>query len=392
MPTIVELPELIAVLPAERRWRFNRLFRVDRVIGECRVPQTMRAWVESQFGSVAAVEHQTVVRVTNRVTFDGALFNPLRRWRPITLDDDAERATRDARSAAGDGDDRTPVAHALPLADDIFADPTRTTTEDIFGRVRGEYCITASNIARWEGQCAVLIFDEPNPLAFTRAHLRDYFRTSLAWAQRAHQHDPQARYFIWLWNGGLKGGASIPHAHAQIALGRGMHYAKVEMLRRAALTYRAQHRANYFDDLQAAHDDIGLGLRVGRLRGFVYLAANRPKDTWIYGCALDDDLADALYDVLGALIERADVRAFDVAVLMPPLFPLFPRVADSRPEGDPADEEDWSGFPVIVRLGDRGAPQMRSSDIGAIDLYAHNTIATDPFEVKRLLEGALALR
>ncbi|PJF47503.1 MAG: hypothetical protein CUN48_08375 [Candidatus Thermofonsia Clade 3 bacterium] len=372
MPTIVDLPELIAALPAERRARFERIFRVDRVAGECRVPDAMRPWVEAQFGSVAAVERQTVVRVTNRVTFDGALFNPLRRWRPVTLYEDG-RETQDAIR-------KTQNVNRQPPIEAPFADPVHLTTEDVFGRVRGEHCITASNVARWEGQCAVLIFDEPDPLAFTRAHLRDYFRTSLAWARRAHQHDPQARYFVWIWNGGLKGGASVPHAHAQMGLGRGMHYAKVELLRRAALAYRAQYDANYFDDLLAAHDDVGLGLRAGRLRGFVYLAANRPKDTWIYGRALDDDLADALHDALRALIERADMRAFDVAVLMPPLFPL---TAAHSLQGEGV--EDWSGFPVIVRIGDRGAPEMRSSDIGAIDLYAHNTISMDPFEVKPLL-------
>ncbi|MCS6846628.1 MAG: hypothetical protein RMN52_02810 [Anaerolineae bacterium] len=367
MPTIVDLPELIAGLPAERRARFERIFRVDRVIGECRVPEPMRPWVESQFGSVAAVERQDVVRVTNLVTFDGALFNPLRRWRPVMLDEPAHA--------------QLPASHSP--AEDLFASPLESTTEDVFGRVRGEHCITASNVARWEGQCAVLIFDEPDPLAFTRAHLRDYFRASLEWARRAHRHDPQARYFVWMWNGGPKGGASIPHAHAQMGLGRGMHYAKVEMLRRAALAYRAQHGANYFDDLLAAHDDVGLGLCAGRLRGFVYLAANRPKDTWIYGHALDDDLADALHDVLRALIARMDMRAFDVGVLMPPLFPLPPSTGSGGERE--ASAEDWSGFPVIARIGDRGAPEMRSSDIGAIDLYAHNAISIDPFEVRRLL-------
>ncbi len=370
MPTIVDLPELVAALPDERRARFARIFRVDHVVGECRVPEAMRGWVERQFGSVAAVERQDVVRVTNLVTFDGALFNPLRRWRPVAMH------SEDGREPEHPG--QSAQASRLP-ADDMFADPLRTTTEDVFGRVRGRHCITASNVARWEGQGAVLIFDEADPLAFTRDHLRDYFRTALEWARRAHRHDPQARYFLWMWNGGLKGGASIPHAHAQMGLGRGMHYARVEMLRRAALAYRNRHGANYFDDLLAAHDDLGLGLCAGRLRGFVYLAANRPKDTWIYGRAFDDDLADALYAVLRGLIDRAGMRAFDVGVLMPPMFPR-------TPEGEGGGEEDWSGFPVIVRIGDRGAPDMRSSDIGAIDLYAHNTIAADPFEVKRAID------
>ncbi|MCS7063485.1 MAG: hypothetical protein NZM04_05495 [Methylacidiphilales bacterium] len=362
--TIFDLPYLIHEMPDESRLRFSRIFRVDHVVGQCRVPQTMRAWVESRFGSVAAAEHQTVVSVTNLITFDGALFNPLRRQRPMTIDDNPTLVTSSG--------------------DDMFACPMDMTAEDMFGRVRGEYCITASNIARWEGHGAVLIFDEPNPLVFTREHLRDYFRTSLVWAHRAHQQDPQARYFIWIWNGGPKGGATIQHAHAQIALRRGMHYAKVEMLRRVALNYHTQYRTNYFDDLLAAHEDIGLGLSAGRLRGFVYLAANRPKDTWIYGSAFDDDLADALYGVMRLMIDRTNMRTFDVAVIMPPIFPPSTK---SRSADDQDEEEDWSGFPVIVRLCDRGAPHAHSSDIGALDLYAHNTITSDPFEIKRLLEA-----
>lgn len=378
MPTIVDLPEVVADLPVANRARFERIFRVDRVEGECRVPAAMRTWVERHFGSVAVVERQRVVRVTNLVTFDGALFNPLRSRRPVAMSGDGSKTTDNARGNAREDarEDPRGDAHASAI-DDVFADPLRTTTEDVFGRVRGRYCITASNVARWEGQGAVLIFDEPDPLAFTRDHLRDYFQASLEWARRAHRCDPQARYFLWMWNGGLKGGASVAHAHAQIGLGRGMHYAQVERLRRAALAYRERHGANYFDDLLAAHEDVGLDIRAGCLRGFVYLAANRPKDIWILGRAFADDLADALHDVLRGLIERTGTRAFDVAVLMPPLY------------APPFEErsEDWSGFPVIARLGDRGSPDMISSDIGAIDLYAHNTIAADPFEVRRAWEG-----
>ena len=74
----------------------------------------------------------------------------------------------------------------------------------------------------------MVIFDEYDPLAFGRDQMRDYFATSMQWARQAHQQDPQARYMFWGWNGGLKGGASIPHAHAQIGLGRRQHYAQIQ--------------------------------------------------------------------------------------------------------------------------------------------------------------------
>jgi hypothetical protein len=46
---------------------------------------------------------------------------------------------------------------------------------------------------------------------------------------------------------------------------------------------------------------------------------------------------------------------------------------------------DWLGFPVILRIGDRGAPEMLSSDVGAMDLYGHNVIAADPYHIQAAL-------
>jgi hypothetical protein len=69
------------------------------------------------------------------------------------------------------------------------------------------------------------------------------------------------------------------------------------------------------------------------------------------------------------------MRAFDVAVLMPPLFD-----AQSSGEG-----ERWVGFPAIARIVDRGVVHTTSSDIGALDLFAHSVIGRDPYQVVRQL-------
>ncbi|HQW35156.1 MAG TPA: hypothetical protein PKY60_06930 [Thermoflexales bacterium] len=353
MPSITDLPALVARLRPEQRARFERIFDVELAPGQCVIPETMRQWAIDRFGSVDEVEHQHVARIFNIVTWDGALINPLRARRLPKLP-------------------REPFV--LVEADDIFAHPLETTAADSFGRVRGRHGITTGNVARWDGLHAVLIFDQPDPLAFTRDHLRDYFETALVWANKAHQADPEARYFFWMWNGGLAGGASIKHAHAQMALGRGRHYAKIERLRRAALAYAGQHGANYFDDLYAAHADIGLAFEAGGLRAFEYLAALRGKDTWIIGEAINTQLADALHDTLRGLLDRAGMRAFDVGLYVPPLWP--------GALGDGA--EDWRGFPVIARIVGRNH-LAESSDIGAGDLFAMSVIPDDPFVVKEVI-------
>jgi hypothetical protein len=360
---ITDLTGLVERLPAERRARFERIFDVQMVEGRCEVPPAMRAWVTQRFGSVEDVERQQMVRVTNKVTWEGAVFNPLRARRPMPMNE-------------------TNIEHAAPK-DDIFATPLTDTAADMFGRIQGEHCVTASNVARWDGQCAVLIFDEPDPLAFTRDHLRDYFRTARRWAERAHQADPQARYLIWMWNGGPAGGASIPHAHAQLGLARSSHYAMVEGLRRAALGYRAQYGTNYFDDLYAAHADVGLGFTRGSVRGLVSLSAVRAGDMWLLAPAFNDALADALHDVLRTYVERAQLRGFDIAVLMPPLYE--PQTREVCETSRVSLVEDWSGFPVIARMVDRGAPGAVSSDFGAMDIFAQRVIGADPYATRETL-------
>ena len=366
---ITDLPELVKQLPDVRRERFERIFDVALAEGRCSIPPAMREWVMQHFGSVEGVECQHIVRVTNRITWEGALFNPLRARRPMPR----HPAAPVVNSSASPDE---PISNNFVR--DPFADPRNTTADDTFGRVRGEYCITTSNIARWDGQCAVLIFDEPDPLAFTRDHLRDYFRTALRWAEAAHLADPQARHLVWMWNGGPAGGASVAHAHAQLGLGRSSNYASVEGLRQDALGYSSRYGSSYFDDLHAVHDDVGLGFTHGALRGFVNLAAIRPADTWILGDALDDKLANAVHDVLRAYMDRAGLRGFDVGVVMPPLF-------EDQHAG--LINADWSGFPVIARVVDRGSPQAASSDVGSMDIFAQRVISADPYAAREALEN-----
>ena len=86
-----------------------------------------------------------------------------------------------------------------------------------------------------------------------------------------------------------------------------------------------------------------------------------------------DNLADSLYAVLRTLIDGQGMRAFNLAIALPPLGPAG---------------EDWSDFPVLARLGDRGDPLASSSDLGANELYGTGCITADPFEVAADLRAA----
>lgn len=351
--TILDLPALVEGLSAEQRTRFDRLFLVSSVAGEMRVPESMREWVEKRFGSVESVETQRIVKVTNLVTLEGALFNEIRSCRPFEVCD-SDSVDEVIRGSEGD-----PFCH-----------PLTGTPEDPFGRVRGEYCITASNVAKYDGFHGLVIFDEHNPLVWSEAQIADYLRTAQEWAERARLRDPAALYFFLKWNCLWKSGASIVHGHAQMTLSRDIHYAKVEWWRRCSQAYARQYGQSLFDDLWQTHADLGLGWEDGDVRGLAYLSPVKEKEVLLLGPALDEGMAGAVYRTLDCMVRRMGVQSFNVAFYMPP-------------QGETA--EDWTGFPVMARLVDRGAVTNRVADFGAMELYASSVVASDPFAVASCL-------
>jgi len=137
---IADLEDLIAALPAEAHAAATRLYQISTTTGRLDPPEEMTAWIERLFGSVAAVREQRIVRVTDLVTLEGALFNELRARRPMEVRDTTE-VRRTIEEAQGDP----------------FCRPETGTPADTFGRVRGERSVTAANIAKYDGYHGVML-------------------------------------------------------------------------------------------------------------------------------------------------------------------------------------------------------------------------------------------
>jgi hypothetical protein len=358
-PGIGQLDALVAALPPEERLRFERIFEISVTTGRTVPPQTMHAWLADHFGSVEAVREQRIVRVTNRVVGEGALFNQLRARRPLQ------------GPAGGAGLEET-VERGLGGA---FCRPREGTPADPFGRIQGKHCLTASNVAKYDGSHAVVIFENHHPLHFDLDQLCDYVDTAQRWARTAHAADPEACYPFFLWNCLWRSGASILHGHAQMTLTRGSHYARVEGWRRAAQAYRAAHGTDYFADLISVHRALGLALDRGTATILASLTPFKEKEVHVLGTALDGDLKAALYLVLRAAIDRLGVTSFNLALYQPPLTPT---------------PEDWQGFPLVFRFVDRGDLQNKTSDVGAMEIFAQSVVATDPFRLASALAHGIA--
>src|SRR3954462_4899650 len=322
---ITDLPTLISGLPSEERALAERIFDVSATTGRLDPPEAMYGWIERSFGSVDAVREQRVVKATNCVTLEGALFNELR----------ASRTTDTGVSVDLEREIEETVG-------DPFCHPYEGTPADVFGHVRGKYSVTASNVAKYDGFHGVIVFDEHNPLLFSPEKISDYVSVGLEWGQKALEADPEARYPFLMWNCLWRAGGSIIHGHAQVTATRDTHYPKVERLRRAAKAYAREHGSDYFEDLAAVHASLDLDIPLEGVRAFASLSPIKEKELVVVGSdPADPALSRAVGALLQGYVQDLGVRAFNVAFFMPPLGPT---------------EEDWSDFPTVVYIVDRGDP------------------------------------
>ena len=344
---ILNLDEIVKSLSSAEKARFQRIYALNPTVGELRIPETMQAWVEQQFGSVAAVTRQKIVRITNKLTGEETLFSKLRASRPLDT---------------GSVD----VHLAYTNAADLFSNPYDNTPEDSFGRVVGKHCVTASNIAKFDGFHGLVVFEDFNPLDFSREQIIDYIDVAREWAKEAHKAQPQAKYFALIWNCLWRAGASIGHGHAHVMLTSGRHYARIERLRQAAASYRQNYGANYFVDLFQCHRSVGCTVKKGEVSILAYLTPFKDKEIIIMADELNRSLEERVYEVLACFRDKLGVTSFNLSLVTPPL-------AET--------EESWRDFPVMVRLLDRGNPSHRASDVGGMEVYAASVVSSDPIEL-----------
>jgi hypothetical protein len=347
----------------DARRRAKALFDVSQVEGETDPPPELHDWLEHHFGSVQAVRRQQIVRVTNRWSLEGTLFSPLRSRRPLPS------ATTDAFAQ-----------QVQATVGDEFCHPETGTPADPWGRVRGKRSITGANAAKYDGRHGVVIFDRHDPLDFDEESVLDMLEVGREWAERSRADDPRAWAYLLIWNCGPRAGGSIVHGHAQMLLGRGTHYAHVERLRRDAAAYAKATGGAYLADVVAVHRE--LGLLVADAGGVTVVASITPvkeRELLIIGQPGMDEREPAFAGAVARTVityrDAAGVRAFNLALLRPPL------------DTSIAAGDGWREMPPLVRLVDRGDPGGRSSDIGAMELYAASVVGSDPFQLAAQLRG-----
>lgn len=337
---------------------FDGIYWVQENKGELLPPKEMTSWIESQFGDLESVKHQDFLRITNTITYEGAIFNELRTKRPVLGENNFETILK-AIDDAKDG----PFAH-----------PETGTPEDVFGRVKGKFCITGSNIAKYDGLHGVIISNSHDPLLVSRKRVKDYLEVAHKWFEKAHKHRREAVYPLFTWSCLWKAGASITHGHSQVVLAEGQAYSKVEELRYLSLKYQEKERRNYFEDVYSIHHKLGLGFEKNGVKVMVKITPVKEKETMILSEKADDNLYYVVSDTLNTMKECLGVSSFNVSVIFPPL-------AETS--------EVWDHMPVIVRIVDRGKLNDKTVDVGPMELYAQSIIGSNPYAVFSEIKAAL---
>lgn len=337
---------------------FDRIYWVCENKGALVPPKEMISWIESNFGSVENVTSQDFLRITDTITYEGAIFNELRTMRPVVGDKDfgsVLEAIENARTGP-------------------FSHPQTGTPEDTFGRIEGKYCITASNIAKYDGLHGLIINNTHDPLLFSRKRVRDYIDVLKKWINKAHQTNKEAIYPFYTWSCLWKSGASIIHGHSQVVLATGQAYTKIEQLRYLSLKYQEKYRSNYFDDVFAIHDKLGLSFEKDGARFMVKITPIKEKEIMILANDINTNLADLISDSLTTLKEELGVASFNLSLIFKPLLKT---------------PEVWDHMPIIVRIVDRGKLTEKTADVGPMELYGQSIIESNPYVVHEKLRKSI---
>lgn len=351
MKSILQLPTAYKKLTPAAKKRFNSIFTFSLDEGKMVVPDSMKPWAKKQFGSVAKLEKQPILKVTNEVVYEGALFNKLRADRPI-------------QSAKG-----ITKKELLALAKQgPFADVEANTPEDTFGRLYGRSEVSASNVAKYDALHGLIIFNKADPLAFTETETVDHFNSALSWIAAANSEHPEAIYPVIGWNCLWKAAASLVHGHMQVLVGK-EPYAAAKLWKTAAASYKKKYKKDYWNELFAVHKSLGLGVEKKGVKVFTTLTPKKEKEVMLLADDADEAFFSAVFRVLKCY-RSLGVDSFNVAMILPPL--------------------KGKGLPAIARVVDRGDLNARTTDIGIMELYmGQSVISSDPVKLWAKLRRSL---
>lgn len=349
----------------------KRIFKFDSQIGYQVIPDSFQKKVLDYFGRrdasgniiepleevVERIEKQKIIKITNRWTGESTLFNSLRADRPGIKGADLEK-------------EKKYVLQLIQKSEEgcDFCQAEKYTPEDVFGRIKGKYSITAANIAKYDVWSSLVIFKDHDPLNFSLDEFDDYLKTSFTWFEAVYNHHPQFIFPFFIWNCMPRAGASQIHGHCQMLMSK-EPYGGVETLMKAGHDYKKKVGADYFNDLYQVHHSLGLSHENEDTHFFANITPLKEKEVVIISKNPFKDFQSkkTIFKILRCFIDVMGVFSFNLSISCPSL-------------------NKKEKFPYIIRIVDRGSLLKSTADMGGMELYGSSVVADDPYKIINILK------
>lgn len=166
----------------------------------------------------------------------------------------------------------------------MYVDNRRCAVCDV-GRIVGKHCSIIANMGPWDGSHALAVPNIHNPLWFGQAMITDMLLTSVTWCIRTHALHRDRVYPVIILDALPRASASQLHNHYHLTLSPNRYTGMFNMYHCVASRYGA----NYYSDVVAAHEALGLVFMRSSTSSCVAMAsltARKEKEVMIM-CCLD---------------------------------------------------------------------------------------------------------
>jgi len=364
--TIYEIENKINNLDKNKVELIRRIYDISTFTTTIEIPNSFKNRIEKYFDTkIDNIKTQKIVKIINKWSEEGALFNYLRSYRP---------GIKDSK------DIRIKINHEIENAINNskencdFCFPEKFTPEDSFGRIEGKYCITAANIAKYDNYHSLLIFKKHNPLDFNFGEFNDYISTSFKWFEKVHKISNNYIHPMLIWNCLAKAGASKTHGHFQLLTTKTI-YPKIKSKLNINSIYYNKYKHNYFLDILQIHEYLDLIFKKDKNIIIAYLTPIKENEVIILSPELDENFIYYLYNILRIYIDRLNIKSFN--------FTLFSLNLDETFKNFKKFYFKVNKFNkiFIAKIVDRGNPLKNISDIASMEIFASSVISSDPYNV-----------
>lgn len=276
---------------------------------------------------------QKIIIVKNKIFEEETIFNPQRKKRP------------------------KPLGKENWQGKDPFCQPKQLTPEDLFGRIETKNFITASNLAKFAPWHSVLIFKKHSIGRITPEMIKELITIFKLWKKEVQKYDQNIKNFYFLWNFHFRSGASILHPHFQF-LAYQKPLIKPEKFIKKTKAYQAKFKSHLLKDLVLLHQKLGLAEKWKTLEIIIKLTPFKENEILVLIKKLSSpDFPNEFAKLLNRYKQIANS------------FNLF--FIDYQP--------------CFCFLVDRGSPQEKNSDIGAVEIYGASVVSSNPFLLAKKL-------